>query len=220
MLQHFLSQLPDTSELQGFLVWLFVGSPQVAAWATLLSMVVLYYYTRYTRRMMLATEATMRSAQRPLVQAVDVERDGERVTIHIHNAGAGPALHLSRWIARRSTSAHDIPRRPGFIPISNYRDEHSSVEVLASRAEERIDFQHRVASGRDWEEVLLVIHAEDVSGNKYQNAVKLRLSDAENRIVWQSLSEQLWDEHKEENAFIQWLMRARRKIEQTVTTKR
>ncbi len=213
---HLFSQLPQLADLIGFLEWLFVGAPQVAAWSTLLSMVVLYYYTRYTRRMMLATEATMRAAQRPLIQVLYVERTGEKVMVTVRNSGQGPALNLSRWVAKRSTVANTIPRRPGYIVPSNYREEHSSLEVLASKSQEEIEFQHRIAEGRDWEEVLLIIHAEDVSGNRYQNAAKFRLGVAEDRVVWQSLSEQLFDEHKEENAFVQWLMRAKRKIEHSV----
>jgi len=216
MLHHFLSQLPALSDLEGFLMWLFVGAPQIAAWATLLSMVVLYYYTRYTRRMMLATEATMRAAQRPLIQVLYVERTGEDVAVTIRNSGQGPALNLSRWVSKRSTTANAIPRRPGFIQPSNYREEHSFLEVLASKSQEEIPFKHKIAEGRDWEEVLLIIHAEDVSGNRYQNAAKFRFSADEDRVVWQSLSEQLFDEHKDENPFIQWLMRAKRKLEHTV----
>ena len=203
------AQLPQLHDLEGFVVWLFVGAPQVAAWATLLSMVVLYYYTRYTRRMMLATESTMRAAQRPLLQVLYVERTDERVVVTIRNSGQGPALNLSRWIARRSTTPNAIPRRPGYLPPSNYREEHSFLEVLASKSQEQVEFQHRIAADKDWEEVLLIIHAEDISGNRYQNAVKLRLGDEEDRVICQSLSEQLQDEEEDEHPLWQKFMRAK-----------
>jgi hypothetical protein len=213
------SELPQIHDLEGFLVWLFVGAPQVAAWATLLSMVVLYYYTRYTRRMMLATESTMRAAQRPLIQVLYVERTDDRVVLTIRNSGQGPALNLSRWVGRRSTTPNAIPRRPGYQAPSNYREEHSFLEVLASKSQEELEFQHRIADGKDWEEVLLVIHAEDISGNRYQNAVKLRLSNEEDRVVWQSLSEQLEDEEQDESPLWQKIMRAKTSIQSKIKAK-
>jgi hypothetical protein len=187
----------------------------VAAWATLLSMVVLYYYTRYTRRMMLATESTMRAAQRPLIQVLYVERTDDRVVLTIRNSGQGPALNLSRWVAKRSTTPNAIPRRPGYQAPSNYREEHSFLEVLASKSQEELEFQHRISTGKDWEEVLLVIHGEDISGNRYQNAVKLRLSEEEDRVIWQSLSEQLQDE-QDEHPLWQKFMRAKTTIQDKI----
>ncbi len=209
--------LPDLADLKGFFFWLFLGAPQVAAWGGLASLVVLYYYTRYTRRMMVATEATMRTTQRPVLQAVDVERQEDTVYVVIRNCGFGPALNLSRWVERRSNTPGTIPRRPGFIPPARHHEENSHLEVVGSNAEERIVFQHRRNPVHDWEEVLLIIHAEDIGGNRYQNAVKIRLSDEEDRMVWQSLSEQLRDDaNDEEHPFVQWVMRVKTQVQDKV----
>jgi hypothetical protein len=197
--------LPSLHDLEGFVEWMFVGSTQVAAWGGVLSLLILYYYTRYTRRMMVATEATMRASQRPLVQVIGVERFGEEVEVKLRNVGHGPALNLCRWIAQRSTVANGIPRRPGFIAPPRHFEENSHVEVLGAGGEETIDFDHRMAEGKDWEEVLLIIHAEDIQGNRYQNAVKIRLGSEENRMVWQSMSEQL-QEDAMEHPLVQKLM--------------
>jgi len=197
--------LPSLQDLEGFFEWMFVGSTQVAAWGGVLSLLILYYYTRYTRRMMVATEATMRASQRPLVQVIGVERFGEEIEVRLRNVGHGPALNLCRWVAQRSAAANGIPRRPGFIAPPKHFEENSHVEVLGANGEETIDFEHRIADGRDWEEVLLIIHAEDIQGNRYQNAVKIRLGEEENRMVWQSMSEQL-QEDAMEHPLVQKLM--------------
>lgn len=205
--------LPSLNDLEGFFEWMFVGSTQVAAWGGVLSLLILYYYTRYTRRMMVATEATMRASQRPLVQVIGVERFGDEVEVKLRNVGHGPALNLCRWIAQRTTVANGIPRRPGFIAPPKHFEENSHVEVLGANGEETIDFDHRIAEGRDWEEVLLIIHAEDIQGNRYQNAVKIRLGDEENRMVWQSMSEQL-EEDAQEHPLVQKLMGFKDSVQQ------
>lgn len=207
--------LPSLKDLEGFFEWLFIGSSQVAAWGSVLTLIIVYYYTRYTRRMMVATEATMRASQRPLVQVVGVQRFGEEVEVQLRNVGHGPALNLCRWVARRSTVANGIPRRPGFIAPPKHFEENSHVEVLGSGNEEAVDFEHRMAAGKDWEEVLLIIHAEDIQGNRYQNAVKIRLSEEENRMVWQSMSEQL-QEDAMEHPLVQKLMAAKSNLQERI----
>ncbi|MEK6398513.1 MAG: hypothetical protein V4734_10540, partial [Terriglobus sp.] len=159
--------------------------------------------------------ATMRASQRPLVQVIGVERFGEEVQVRLRNVGHGPALNLCRWIAQRSTAANGIPRRPGFIAPPRHFEENSHVEVLGSNGEETIDFDHRIAEGRDWEEVLLIIHAEDIQGNRYQNAVKIRLGEEENRMVWQSMSEQL-QEDAMEHPLVQKLMGLKDNIQERI----
>jgi len=206
---------PSLKDLEGFVEWMFVGSTQVAAWGGVLSLLILYYYTRYTRRMMVATEATMRASQRPLVQVIGVERFGEEVEVKLRNVGHGPALNLCRWIAQRSTVANGIPRRPGFITPPKHFEENSHVEVLGAGGEETIDFDHRMAEGKDWEEVLLIIHAEDIQGNRYQNAVKIRLGSEENRMVWQSMSEQL-QEDAMEHPLVQKLMGLKDSVQERI----
>lgn len=207
--------LPSLKDLEGFFEWMFVGSTQVAAWGGVLSLLILYYYTRYTRRMMVATEATMRASQRPLVQVIGVERFGDEVEVRLRNVGHGPALNLCRWIAQRTTVANGIPRRPGFIAPPKHFEENSHVEVLGANGEETIDFDHRMAEGRDWEEILLVIHAEDIQGNRYQNAVKIRLGEEENRMVWQSMSE-LLEEDAQEHPLVQKLMGFKESVQERI----
>ena len=211
--------LPSLHDLEGFFEWMFIGSTQVAAWGGVLSLLILYYYTRYTRRMMVATEATMRASQRPLVQVIGVERFGSEVEVKLRNVGHGPALNLCRWISQRSTSANGIPRRPGFIAPPKHFEENSHVEVLGAGGEETIDFDHRVAEGKDWEEILLIIHAEDIQGNRYQNAVKIRLGVEENRMVWQSMSEQL-EEDAQEHPLVQKLMGFKDSVQERMKSER
>ena len=205
--------MPTWNDLEGFLEWMFIGSTQVAAWGGVVSLLILYYYTRYTRRMMVATEATMRASQRPLVQVTGVKRFGEEVEVNLRNVGHGPALNLCRWIAQRTTTANGIPRRPGFIKPPKHYEENSHVEVLGAGGEELLDFDHRIAEGHEWEEVLLVIHAEDIQGNCYQNAVKIRLGEEEDRMVWQSMSEQLQEDGEQEHPLVQKLLRVKDSVQ-------
>lgn len=205
--------LPDVNQINGFLVWLFCGAPQIAAWSTLLSMVVLYYYTMYTRRMMLATESTMRATTRPLLQVVGVRRAGETVVLTIRNAGSGPALNVDHWIAKKSVSkAIPIGRRPGYIQPANFREDLSSLEVLPAGDQETLQFRYMPQADKPWEDVLIIVHAEDIAANRYQNATKIHLEDDVTFVEWQSLSEQLHDDHIEEGAVVKWWLDAKRKL--------
>jgi len=69
----------------------------IAAITAILGLYGLWRYVVYTRRMMAATEASLRATFRPLLQIVKLSVQEDGIHVNVDNIGNGPAIHLIHW---------------------------------------------------------------------------------------------------------------------------
>jgi hypothetical protein len=153
--------------------WSAIGAC-VGGASTFAAFVGLVFYTIYTRRMMISSEAILRATIEPILN-FERFRDSNSSVVYfdISNAGNGPALNAVFYITNDSSTVS----RFGEIVKWGKADLGTSMGLISAHTDSksRPNF-NRPASGTVW---LLVVEASDSAGGTHQLQIRFELNDAD-----------------------------------------
>jgi hypothetical protein len=158
-------------------VWSAIGTC-VSAMVGIGALIGLVYYVRYTRRMMNATEESLRASTRPLItvekiSAAHSEHLGEiRAIFEISNIGNGPAVMLAFY-------GGDLQRLGKFIPEPTTEDV-GWIDMLPKHGSTKIE---NLKTPAPHQSDLIILPYKDLAGNEYQTHVQFSIEDTQDNTT-------------------------------------
>jgi hypothetical protein len=138
----------------------------VAAATAILGLYGLWRYVAYTRRMMAATEASLRATFRPLLQIVKLSVQEDGIHVNVDNIGNGPAIHLIHW-SREAANPHSAEVDDLFDYVApKVGEDGLRRAVLPPSQIASLVIDHNLK----WSVTRIFITAIDSAGNAYQTS--------------------------------------------------
>ena len=180
------------ADLQGFFWWLFGSASAILAWCAIGILIALWYHVATTRRLTAVTESSLRSAQRPLLYVKSAFLAEDKLTLYLRNDGQGPALNISQQLkARSEDTGRGLPAYKGFAPVLKLHEAEYGAALLSRDGTTEIAMIYKQPARARWEDLLLLITAEDVAGNCYQTGVTVQVRNGDCTVLAQRFTEQL-----------------------------